>query len=354
VTPDRVFVVETADSETVAVRALDRATGAEVWKRVWAGTGSVPFFARSNGDWVRSTPAFDGSTLFVGDMSEVLVALDATNGKERWRVDFPARFGTEIPHFGFASSPLVEGDAVYVQAANSLVKLDKRTGATLWRALDGDGKMKSSGAFSSPVLAEIHGERQLVVLTRLALSGLSTETGKVLWSKEIPSFRGMHILTPVIVGNSIFTSPYKERSYLYTIRRTEQGFEVDESWTNPATGYMSTPVVIDGHAYMHLGNRRVDCIDLATGESRWRSSESFGKYWSMAYQDDKILALDADGSLYLVRADPDAFEVLDTRRISDQETWGHLAIVDDELFVRELEAIAAYRWSRGPAPGDTD
>ena len=30
--------------------------------------------------------------------------------------------------------------------------------------------------------------------------------------------------------------------------------------------------------------------------------------------------------------------------ISSQETWGHLAVSGDGLFVRELEAIAAWRW----------
>ena len=67
---------------------------------------------------------------------------------------------------------------------------------------------------------------------------------------------------------------------------------------------MSTPVVINGHVYMHLGNQRVDCIDLESGESRWRS-ESFGRYWTMTYRGDKILALDETGRLYLLRANPE-------------------------------------------------
>ena len=46
------------------------------------------------------------------------------------------------------------------------------------------------------------------------------------------------------------------------------------------------------------------CETIASGESRWRS-ESFGKYWSLVYQDDKILALDESGMLYLIRANPD-------------------------------------------------
>ena len=115
----------------MGVRALSRDTGALLWRTTWTGSGSVPFFARANGDWVRSTPAWDGSTLFVGDMSEVLVALDGETGVELWRVDFPDRYGTPVPDFGFASSPLVAGSFVFIQAANSLVKLDKHTGHTV-------------------------------------------------------------------------------------------------------------------------------------------------------------------------------------------------------------------------------
>jgi outer membrane protein assembly factor BamB len=29
---------------------------------------------------------------------------------------------------------------------------------------------------------------------------------------------------------------------------------------------MSTPVVIDGHAYLHLRSQRFTCVDLATGK----------------------------------------------------------------------------------------
>jgi outer membrane protein assembly factor BamB len=107
---------------------------------------------------------------------------------------------------------------------------------------------------------------------------------------------------------------------------------------------MSSPIVIDGHLYMHLGNQRLECIDLASGESRWRS-ESFGKYWSLVYQDDKILALDEAGMLYLIRANPEAFDLLDSLEVSKQQTWGHLAVDGDQIFVRELEGISAFGWS---------
>ena len=57
VSEERVFVTETKNKKTEIVRALDRATGAELWRTSWTGAISVPFFAKSNGDWIRSTPA---------------------------------------------------------------------------------------------------------------------------------------------------------------------------------------------------------------------------------------------------------------------------------------------------------
>jgi len=344
---ERVFVVESTENEDVAVRALDRASGRELWKAGWPSSGDVPFFARSNGDWVRSTPSFADGLLFVGDMNEVLVALDGENGEVAWRVDFKERYGTKAPDFGFASSPLPVDGALYVQAANSLVKLDAKTGESLWRSLESPSDMSASGAFSSPVMATLAGVEQLVVLTREALYGVDPGNGKVLWSQPVPNFRGMNILTPVVHGDSVFTSPYKNGSFSYAVSRTEDGFAVKEAWTNTSSAYMSSPVVIDGNAYLHLGNQRVECVDLATGEPHWRS-ESFGKYWSMVARGDRILALDSDGELLLLEASPEEMKLLDRREIADQETWGYLAVSGDQLFVRELEGIAAYRLGDAP------
>jgi len=341
---DRVFVVESTDSKTVGVRALNRVDGSELWSRTWPGKGSVPFFAAENGAWVRSTPAVDGERLYVGDMREVLTALQVDSGEIAWRVDFPERFETDVPDFGFASSPLVDGEALYVQAANSIVKLNRRTGETVWRALVGSGRMQESGAFSSPVIAELAGRQQLLVQKRQVLHGVALDDGRELWSQPIENYRGMMILTPTVYGDAVFTSTYKGRTYLFTVKRDGETFVVEEAWTNKASGYMSSPVVVDGHAYLHLANRRVDCIDLASGESRWRSEQSFAKYWSMVVQGDKIMALGSDGELHLLRANTERLELLDSRNVAD-DSWAHLAVSGDEVFVRELEAIAAYRWS---------
>ncbi|MBN2292604.1 MAG: hypothetical protein JXM70_09275 [Pirellulales bacterium] len=106
---------------------------------------------------------------------------------------------------------------------------------------------------------------------------------------------------------------------------------------------MSTPIVIDGHAYLHLRSKRFTCVELATGKQKW-TTKPYGKYWSMVAQKDRILALDQRGELLLIQATPEKFELLDSRKISSQETWGHLAVCGDQVFVRELMGISVYRW----------
>lgn len=342
VSEDLVFTTETKNKESEVVIALDRKTSKERWRAEWKGAMTVPFFAASNGSWIRSTPAYDSERLYVAGMRDVFVCLDAKTGKEEWRVDFVNELKTPLPDFGFVCSPLLDGDAVYVQAGAAVTKLDKKTGKIIWRALEEKGGMMSS-AFSSPVIAKLAGKRQLIVQGREKLAGVDLDNGEVLWSQVVPSFRGMNILTPTVVGDGIFTSSYQNKAWLFTISKEKDRYTVSELWNSKAQAYMSTPVVIGGHAYLHLQNQRFTCIDLKTGERTW-TSNGFGKYCSLVAQWDRILALDQRGVLLLIKANPKEFELLDEMRISNADTWAHLAVSSDELFVRELNALAVYRW----------
>ena len=66
----------------------------------------------------------------------------------------------------------------------------------------------------------------------------------------------------------------------------------------------------------------------------------------MVWRQDRILALDGEGTLYLFAANPERFELLDEREVAQASTWGRLAVSGDELFVRELEAVFSLRWAR--------
>jgi len=344
VSGERVFTTETKDKKFEIVTAFDRKTGKELWCAQWEGTMTVPFFAKANGDWIRATPACDGESLFVAGMRDVLVCLDARTGKERWRFDFVKKLDAPTPDFGFVCSPLVDGDHVYVQAGASFVKLNKRTGEVVWRTLTDKGGMNGS-VFSSPVFATLAGQRQLVVQTREKLAGVDPADGKVLWEQPIEAFRGMNILTPVVHQGTLFTSTYGGKTIGFKVAQTDGKFTITETWTQKSQGYMSTPVIIDGVAYNHLKSQRVMAIEVETGRELWTSDKSFGKYWSLVAQGDRILALDQRGQLFLFRANKEKFDLLDQRKLTDAETWAHLAVAGDELFVRELNALVAYRWS---------
>lgn len=339
---NQVFVTETENGTHEVVRSLDRSTGQERWRCKWEGAMSVPFFAKKNGDWIRATPACDGESLYVAGMRDVLVCLDMTTGKERWRVDFADRLGVELPSFGFVSSPLVVGEHVYVQAGGGFIKLNKRTGEIIWRTLVDGGAMNS--AFSSPVMATIQGTPQIVVQMRQQLAGVVPESGEVLWSQVVPSFRGMNILTPMVTGDGILTSSYKNKTFFYRIDKDGSSFRVQEAWTSKGQGYMSSPVVIDQHAYLHLGNGRLCCIDLKSGKEKWRTG-SFGDYWSMVVNGDRMVALDERGELLLIAADTRAFRLLDRKKVAKAECWAHLAISGDMVLVRDLRGLSAFRWT---------
>ncbi|MGL4549547.1 MAG: PQQ-binding-like beta-propeller repeat protein [Gemmataceae bacterium] len=343
VSADRVFVAETKGGKDEVVRCLDRKTGKQVWEYSWAGSLAVPFFARANGSWIRATPALDGDALYVAGIRDVVVCLDAATGKERWRADLMERYKTPVPAFGFVSSPLIDGDALYVQAAASFRRLDKKTGATAWRALKDGGGMYGS-TFSSPAVATLGGRRQILVQTRTTLAGVNPEDGAVLWSKDIPATRGMNILTPTAYQGGVFTSAHGAKTYRFDVKPDGDKLGVAQAWDLNVEAYMSSPVVIGKHAYLHLRNQRFACVDLETGKAAWTTPKAFGKYWSMVAQGDKILALDERGVLYLIRATPDRFELLDEKKVSAQECWGHLAVSGDELFVRELKGVTAWKW----------
>jgi outer membrane protein assembly factor BamB len=337
---DRVFVTETKDRKFEVVKALDRRTGKVLWETQWEGALSVPFFAKANGDWIRATPATDGERLYVAGMRDLLVCLDVATGNTLWKVDFVERFSSPLPAFGFVSSPLLIDDAVYVQAGGGFVKLNKMTGETIWRKLEDGGGMWGS-AFSSPVFVSLNNTSQLVVQSRNELAGV-TPTGDILWKREIPAFRGMNILTPTIIGDSIFVSSYGGKSLMLSTSAADSGWQLGEKWTNNTQAYMSSPVVIDGHIYLHLRNKRFTCIDQNTGETKW-TTEPFGDYWSMTYNGDKILALDSRGELLLIQANPTQFELLGQAKVAD-DSWAHLAIADNELVVRDLKKIKLLRW----------
>lgn len=345
---ERVYVAESAESKTESLKALDRKTGEVIWTAQWEGTVEIPFMGRGQGDWVKATPAYDGKHVYMMGMEEVLYCLDAETGEELWSVDFPEKLGTPTPVFGAVSSPMVEGDAVYIQAGGSFVKLNGETGEIAWKVLGIPIPEKGEyggDPFSSPVLAEIHGREQFVVQTRQVVAGVDPASGDVLWQQAVKAGgQQMLILTPLMLGNDVFISAYGNKSFCFSINEADGEFSVSKAWEHKAKGYMSSPIVVDNHAYLQNQNRRISCLDLKSGEETWRTSETFGTYIHFVTNGKKILAMDSDGELLLIRANPEKFDVIERRQVSESPTWAHLAVAGDEVYIRSKQDLTAYRW----------
>ncbi|MEO0446244.1 MAG: PQQ-binding-like beta-propeller repeat protein, partial [Verrucomicrobiota bacterium] len=251
---------------------------------------------------------------------------------------------TELPTFGFASSPLLDGDSLYVQAGCAVTKLDANSGETVWRALENRQAMFGS-AFSSPVIATLHGTRQLIAQTRSSLGGIDLETGEVLWSTPVKAFRGMNILTPEVIGNRVFTATYGGGSTMFDVEKEGDGFRVSSRWNDEKLeGYMASPIVIDDHIYLLGRDQHFHCIRADDGTVMWRSDEKFGQYWSMVANGTQLLALDQKGELLLMEASPKAFEMVSRKKLSKQATWAHVGVSDDLILIRPLNGMAVYRW----------
>ena len=337
-----VFTTETRDRKHEVVTAYKMDTGKSLWQTRWEGAMAVPFFAKANGDWIRSTPAYADGRLFVAGMRDLLVCLDARTGEIQWKKDFVKEFNTALPSFGYVSSPLIHEGSVYVQAGASICRLDVQTGDVIWRAAKDGGGMFGS-AFASPTVEEIHGTLQLVVQTRASLCGISVESGEVLWKQDVPAFRGMNIVTPCRHENGFFTSSYGGGSFFFDIKLENGKYVSVERWRNTIQGYMSTPVIIDGYAYMHLRNRRIVCMELQTGDVMWTSTPQ-GEYWSMVTNGRQILALDSKGVLLLVTANPAKFDVVDKREVTREAAWAHLAVINGSVFIRDLKRLSRLSW----------
>ena len=120
-----------SDDRSEYVLALEAQTGQEIW-RVKVGD----LFKDVYGDGPRSTPTVDGDIIYVLSSRGRLIALQTKDGALVWEVDFPETFESELPGWGFSSSPLVFEDQLIVETggsgARAVSSFDARMGRLNW------------------------------------------------------------------------------------------------------------------------------------------------------------------------------------------------------------------------------
>lgn len=331
----RAFTIEQRRAEEV-VAAYDVATGLEIWTHAWDGD----FKEWMGGDGPRATPTwFDGRVHALGAEGELRV-LDAATGSQIWRVNILDDNGVSNLQWGMAASPLVFDDLVVVHpggpGGRSVVAYDRHAGARRWSALD------DKAAYSSPVLATIADRPQILLLTATRLVALVPETGALLWSHPWPAPNDINASQPVLVGGDriLLSSGYGKGAALVEVRERDGVWATREIWVHTRLkNRFSSSVVLDGHIY-GLDEAILTCLDLETGEVRWKA----GRYGhgQIVLASGHLIVLTEDGDLALVRATPEGHDERARFAVLSGKTWNHPAIDDGRLLVRNLAEMAAF------------
>jgi outer membrane protein assembly factor BamB len=157
----------------------------------------------------------------------------------------------------------------------------------------------------------------------------------------------MNILNSTPYLSGVFTSSYGGGSRMIQLKLNQPGRDAGEQWNDKSQASMFSPVTLVTYIFLHLRNQRMTRLDLDSDEEQWTSDTKFRKYVSMVRQDDRILALDQKGILFLIAANPKSDVELDSFKVSKQETWAHLAGRGTELAVRELRGVTLFQINNG-------
>ena len=186
---DRAYTLSVMDGQEGLV-CLNAVTGGQVWRQEY----KRPTLNMQYGYTPRSTPTLDGDRIYSVGTSGQLQCRTVAAGELVWEHDLMEEYGVRLPTWGMAFSPLVVGDLLITlpggAGGRSVVAFDKKDGKERWRALD------DPAGYSSPILIQVGGKPQLVVLTGKNLCGLTLQ-GKALWSFPWPTNANINAATPL-------------------------------------------------------------------------------------------------------------------------------------------------------------
>lgn len=302
----------------------------------------------------RSTPTIAGGRVYALGAWGHLVCLAGDTGEVVWQrelldeLELHWKDENRQVRFGRAGSPLVACGLVIVPGGGlpgkraSLLAFDVESGEQKWR---GGGRQIS---YSSPVLAEVLGEPQVLSVNEDTVSGHSPATGEELWSYPWPgdSRTDANVSQPVRLSTNriLLSSGYRRGAAVIELARQADGGPIRARCVWRRASVLNTKftnvVVWENHAY-GLSERTLECVDLETGERCWKAG-NYG-YGQILRVRDLLLVLSETGELALIRLDPEAPNVvLGSIKALTGTTWNNLALYGRHLLVRNTTEAACY------------
>ncbi len=334
------------DDEQTTCYALS--SGLHHWTVAWQERFTVM------GTGPRSTPTISNGRVYALGAWGHLVCIDGNSGRVVWERELLSDLGIHWSDekkgvgFGRCNSPLVTDTLVIVPggglrgARASLLAYDATTGTPRWRG----GKEQIS--YCSPVLVEMLGEQQVLIVNEDTVSGHAIETGAELWSYAWSgnSSTDANVSQPVPLSSSriLISKGYGCGATVIELFRKEsdQTIEVRETWSNRSVlrTKFSNVVIWNGHAY-GLSDGVLECVDLTDGQRKWK--EGRHRHGQILRVKDLLLVLGEKGELVLVGLDPGKpNSVLGRVQALTGTTWNNIALYGRFLLIRNATEAVCY------------
>ena len=331
--------------ENEVVWCIDLENGSTKWRKEY----SVPFKMGGGGEWhgkgPKSSPTLSDGKLFTMSIAGVLSAWDAKSGDLIWRKNYGKRFKSTHPYWGHATSPLANSDRVYVHFGTddegALFALDATSGDEIWIQA-GDG-----ASYSSPLLAEIEGVRQIVEWNHNAVVGVDCDTGRKLWSFPFAhDGSNQNMPTPSVHDGHVLVGG--ENRGLYSIRPSLSNgkWSVQERWFQKDVALDMSSAVVNGDflfGFSHYGRGRFFCVDTKTGDVLWQGPGRTGENVAFLSVRDHIIALKDKGELQIISANSEEFETKASYQVSNKPTWAPPVVLTEGLLVKDLDTLTKWK-----------
>lgn len=343
---DRVFL-NVAEGTDLYLWSIDRAKGTLVWKKL-LGNGNVKMRKQNMSS---PSPVTDGKSVYVMTGTGVLKGFDFS-GKELWSRDLQREYGPFGLNWGYASSPLLADEALYIQVLHGMktddpsyvMRLDKNSGKTIWKVdRPTDAVMESPDSYTTPALLRYGKTTELVVTGGDCVTGHDLATGKELWRANglNPDNNGNYrIVASPVIFNGVIYAPTRVKPLL-ALKAGGRG-DVTSShllWSTINGPDVPTPVT-DGQYFYVVNDRGIMwCLDAKTGAEVYAQQRlKPGAYsGSPVLADGKIYVTNEEGLTSVVRAGA-KFEVLAENMLNDY-CLSSPAISDGQIFLRTSQTL---------------
>ncbi len=347
---ERIFLnVALADGDTLQLWCVDRLTGDPIWKRTLADGNRK----QRKQNMSSPSPVVDGTTVWVMTGTGILTAFDL-DGHELWKRDIQADYGRFGLNWGYASSPLLHEDALYVQVLHGMktddpsyvLRIDSATGKTVWRVERlTNARRESPDAYTTPALLQYDDRTEIVITGGDVVTGHDPTTGQELWRADglNPRDNGAYriVASPLVTDGMIY-APTRERPLL-ALKPGGRG-DVTAShvvWSLDHGPDVPTPVS-DGQLLYIVNDRGIVWAhDAKTGELIYGPQRiQPGTYSaSPVLAEGRIYVTNEDGLTTVYSAGP-TFEVLAENALDDY-CLSSPAMSESQIFLRTTKHLYA-------------